>query len=239
MKARHLGLYAGISVFLFSIETGCVDGAENAPQNDDIARVAPALTAPRAAATSPRTVTLITGDRVVVGSGNGTQAASIQPAIGRDGRQPWQVYGRPFDLADKRPRVAIVVTNMGLSAASTEQAINALPGPVTLAFAPFADGPVTVRGIAQTHYEESDRPVAAAAELRRMGLRVDSDWDWVRIYPGTPQPCEVQTYDDHRMAMSFAITGLRAPGIRIADPGCVSKTFPEFFDVLRGLTTNP
>jgi 3-phosphoshikimate 1-carboxyvinyltransferase len=108
-----------------------------------------------------------------------------------------------------------------------------------MAIAPFADGPVTVRGIAQTHYEESDRPVAAATELRRMGLRVESAWDSVTIHPGLPAPCEVQTYDDHRIAMSFAVTGLRTPGIRIANPGCVSKTFPEFFDVLRRLTTNP
>jgi len=105
-----------------------------------------------------------------------------------------------------------------------------------MAIAPFADGPVTVRGIAQTHYEESDRPVAAATELRRMGLSVESTWDSVTIHPGTPRPCEVQTYDDHRIAMSFAVTGLRAPGIAIADPQCVSKTFPEFFEVLRGLT---
>jgi 3-phosphoshikimate 1-carboxyvinyltransferase len=105
-----------------------------------------------------------------------------------------------------------------------------------MGIAPFADGPVTVRGIAQTHYEESDRPVAAATELRRMGLRVDSTWDSVTIHPGTPQPCEIQTYNDHRMAMSFAVTGLQAPGISIANPECVSKTFPRFFDVLRGLT---
>jgi 3-phosphoshikimate 1-carboxyvinyltransferase len=105
-----------------------------------------------------------------------------------------------------------------------------------MAIAPFADGPVTVRGIAQTHYEESDRPVAAATELRRMGLSVESTWDSVTIHPGAPRPCEVQTYDDHRIAMSFAVTGLRAPGIAIADPQCVSKTFPEFFEVLRGLS---
>jgi len=105
-----------------------------------------------------------------------------------------------------------------------------------LAIAPFADGPVTVRGIAQTHFEESDRPVAAATELRRMGLRVDSDWDWVTVHPGTPRPTDVETYDDHRMAMSFAVTGLRAPGIRILNPTCVSKTFPEYFTVLRRLT---
>jgi 3-phosphoshikimate 1-carboxyvinyltransferase len=105
-----------------------------------------------------------------------------------------------------------------------------------MAIAPFADGPVTVRGIAQTHYEESDRPVAAATELRRMGLRVESDWDSVTIHPGRPRPTDVQTYDDHRIAMSFAVTGLRASGIRIVNPGCVSKTFPEYFDVLDRLT---
>ena len=101
-----------------------------------------------------------------------------------------------------------------------------------MAIAPFADGPVTLRGIAQTHYEESDRPVAAATELRRMGLRVESTWDSVTIYPGAPKPADVHTYDDHRIAMSFAVTGLRAPGIRIVDPACVSKTFPDFFEVL-------
>ena len=105
-----------------------------------------------------------------------------------------------------------------------------------MAIAPFADGPVTVRGIAQTHYEESDRPVAAATELRRMGLQVQSTWDSVTIHPGAPSPCEVQTYDDHRIAMSFAVTGLRAPGIAIANPDCVSKTFPEFFEVLGRMT---
>src|SRR2546427_343028 len=108
-----------------------------------------------------------------------------------------------------------------------------------MAIAPFADGPVTVRGIAQTHYEESDRPVAAATELRRMGLSVESEWDSVTIHTGTPQPCADVTTVVHRIAMSFAVTGLRAPGIRIANPECVSKTFPEFFEVLRGLREPP
>src|SRR5947209_20477749 len=77
-----------------------------------------------------------------------------------------------------------------------------------MAIAPFADGPVIVKGIAQTHYEESDRPIAATTELRRMGLRVESTWDSVTIHPGAPRPCEVQTYDDHPIAMTFAATGL-------------------------------
>src|SRR5947209_15973260 len=84
-----------------------------------------------------------------------------------------------------------------------------------MAIAPYADGPVTVRGIAQTHFEESDRPVAAATELRRMGLQVESTHDSVTVHPGTPRPTDVQTYDDHRIAMSFAVTGLCSHGIRI------------------------
>src|SRR5690606_19716875 len=63
-----------------------------------------------------------------------------------------------------------------------------------MAIAPFADGPTTVRGIAQTHYEESDRPVAAATELRRMGIDVEDDWDSVTIQPGMPQPADIETY---------------------------------------------
>ena len=108
-----------------------------------------------------------------------------------------------------------------------------------MAIAPFADGPTTVRGIAQTHYEESDRPVAAATELRRMGIQVEDDWDSVTIQPGDPQPADIETYEDHRIAMSFAVTGLRAPGIRITNPGTTAKTFPEYFEVLRGVTGQP
>lgn len=105
-----------------------------------------------------------------------------------------------------------------------------------MAIAPFADGPVTVRGITQTHYEESDRPVAAATELRRMGIEVEETRDSLTIHPGEPRPAVIETYDDHRIAMSFAITGLRAPGITIADPACVAKTFPGFFDLLARIT---
>ncbi len=101
-----------------------------------------------------------------------------------------------------------------------------------MAIAPFADGAVTIRGIAQTHYEESDRPVAAATELRKMGIRVEAEWDSVTVYPGLPRPTVVDTYDDHRIAMSFALIGLRVPGVAIANPGCVAKTFPSFFGEL-------
>jgi 3-phosphoshikimate 1-carboxyvinyltransferase len=100
------------------------------------------------------------------------------------------------------------------------------------AIAPFADAPVRITGVAQTHYEECDRPVAAATELRRMGIRVEDDWDSLTIYPGEPRPATIDTYGDHRLAMSFAVTGLRAPGITIADPDVVAKTFPDYFAAL-------
>jgi 3-phosphoshikimate 1-carboxyvinyltransferase len=100
------------------------------------------------------------------------------------------------------------------------------------AIAPFADGPTTIRGVAHARLKETDRVAAIATELRRLGQRVDETPDGVTIHPAPITPADIQTYDDHRMAMSFAITGLRAPGVRILDPGCVAKTFPDFFNRL-------
>jgi 3-phosphoshikimate 1-carboxyvinyltransferase len=105
------------------------------------------------------------------------------------------------------------------------------------AIASFADGPVTMRGLAHARLKETDRVAAVVTELRRLGIAVEERPDGMMIQPGTPQPGTVATYDDHRMAMSFALIGLRVPGIRIADPGCVAKTFPDFFarlDAMRG-----
>ncbi|CAA9573825.1 MAG: 3-phosphoshikimate 1-carboxyvinyltransferase, partial [uncultured Thermomicrobiales bacterium] len=97
------------------------------------------------------------------------------------------------------------------------------------AIAPFADGPTTMRGLAHTRHQETDRLAAVTTELRRLGGRVDERADGLTIYPAALRGGTVATYDDHRMAMSFALIGLRIPGVRIADPGCVAKTFPDFF----------
>jgi 3-phosphoshikimate 1-carboxyvinyltransferase len=101
------------------------------------------------------------------------------------------------------------------------------------AIAPFAVGPTHIRGVAHIRHKETDRLRALAAELSRMGQRVEERPDGLTIHPGPLHPCEVETYDDHRMAMSFAIAGLRADGIAIRDPACVGKTFPDFFRRLR------
>lgn len=98
------------------------------------------------------------------------------------------------------------------------------------AIAPFADGPVRVRGIAHARLKETDRVAAVATELRRLGVSARELPDGWEIKPSQPRPAVIETYDDHRMAMSFAVTGLRVPGLRIANPSCVAKTFPDFFE---------
>lgn len=103
------------------------------------------------------------------------------------------------------------------------------------AIAPFADSPVEIRNVAHIRLQESDRLHAAATELSRLGINVDQKEDGLIIYPGNPRPGLVSTYNDHRIAMSFAVLALRAPGVEIADPACVEKTFPDFFDRLSQL----
>jgi 3-phosphoshikimate 1-carboxyvinyltransferase len=106
------------------------------------------------------------------------------------------------------------------------------------AIAPFARGPTRVTGIGFIRRKETDRVAAVVTELTRLGIRAEEEEDGFVVYPGVPRPAEIDTYDDHRMAMSFAITGLVAPGIRIRNPGCVSKTFPNFFEVLESLRSH-
>lgn len=101
----------------------------------------------------------------------------------------------------------------------------------------FADGPTSVRNVAHIRLQESDRIAAAASELRRLGARCEERSDGFTVWP-LPEPnpsaaVTVDTYGDHRMAMAFALAGLRRPGVAVGDPGCVRKTFPAYFEVLR------
>ncbi|MBX3070952.1 MAG: hypothetical protein KF883_10675 [Thermomicrobiales bacterium] len=100
------------------------------------------------------------------------------------------------------------------------------------AIAPFASGPTTIRGIHHARLKETDRVAAVATELRKLGQEVVEREDGLTITPRPVVPARIDTYDDHRMAMSFAIAGLRAPGVTILDPSCVAKTFPHYFDEL-------
>ena len=103
------------------------------------------------------------------------------------------------------------------------------------AVAAFADGVTRVRGIGFIRAKETDRIAAVVTELRRCGVGAEETGDGFEILPRPVQPTVVHTYDDHRMAMSFSLIGLRSAGISISDPGCVSKTFPDYFSVLETL----
>ena len=107
------------------------------------------------------------------------------------------------------------------------------------AVAPFATGPTTIRNIAHVRHKETDRIAAVATELRRLGQQVDEFPDGLTIHPAPLTPATVATYDDHRMAMSFSLVGLRTPGVKIADPGCTRKTYPHYFDDLARLCGHP
>lgn len=98
------------------------------------------------------------------------------------------------------------------------------------AVAMFAEGPTTVRGVAHNRVKETDRISDLACELQRLGANVDEFEDGLTIHPPAKIiPAEVETYHDHRMAMSLALIGLRAEGVVIKDPACTAKTYPGYW----------
>jgi 3-phosphoshikimate 1-carboxyvinyltransferase len=103
------------------------------------------------------------------------------------------------------------------------------------AVAVFAEGPTRLTGIGFIRHKETDRIGNVVAELRRAGIGAEEEADGFVVHPGDAKPTTIETYHDHRMAMAFALLGLRSPGIRISDPGCVAKTFPGYWAMLQGL----
>lgn len=100
----------------------------------------------------------------------------------------------------------------------------------------FAEGPTTITGVPHIRHKETDRLSAVATELRKFGAHVEEFADGLTITPRQSyHGAAIDTYDDHRMAMSFALAGLKIPGVVIRDPGCTSKTYPEFFRDLESL----
>jgi len=133
----------------------------------------------------------------------------------------------------------IAVTGTG-NLTGVDVAMNAMPDMVATlaAIAPFASSPTRIRKVDFIRHHESDRIRAIATELRRLGADVTDFDDGMEIRPSlaTLKPATIETYDDHRIAMAFAIAGLRLEGVRIKNPGCVAKTFPDFFERLAALT---
>lgn len=109
--------------------------------------------------------------------------------------------------------------------------------PTLAVVAVFAESPTRITGVGFIRAKESDRIGAVVTELGRCGIRAEEEPDGLVVHPGTPRPAVVRTYRDHRMAMAFALLGLRVPGIAVADPGCVAKTFPGYWRMLAALGT--
>lgn len=106
------------------------------------------------------------------------------------------------------------------------------------AMALYADGPCTLRNIASWRVKETDRIDAMHAELEKLGARVESGHDWLRVYPVQSsewKAATIKTYDDHRMAMCFSLAAFGAMPVTILDPDCVGKTFPGYFSVFKDL----
>ncbi len=103
--------------------------------------------------------------------------------------------------------------------------------PTLAVTAAFARGQTLIQNIGHLRLKESDRISVLTTELRHMGVRVEEGEDWLKIEGGKGHGAEIEPHDDHRIAMSFAIAGLVIPGIKIKEPQCVKKSFPDFWEV--------
>jgi len=137
----------------------------------------------------------------------------------------------------ERDATSIAVTGTGTIEGTTVDLRDFSDMVPTLAVvASFARRPTTITGVGFIRGKESDRIDAVVTELRRCGIDAVAADDGMTIHPGRAHGAVIETYDDHRIAMAFSVLGLRVPGVEIADPGCVAKTFPGFFDALVGLS---
>jgi len=178
-------------------------------------------------------------------------SASYFLAAGALGGGPVRVQGVGRDSIQGDVRFTEVLERMGARVSLHDDAIevsggeklraidmdlNHIPDAAMTAavLALFAQGRSTLRNIASWRVKETDRLAAMATELRKLGADVEEGDDYLKISPGKLRPgVAVDTYDDHRMAMSFSLVALGGVGVRINDPQCVAKTFPEFFQVFR------
>ncbi len=129
------------------------------------------------------------------------------------------------------------ITVRGAALRGVDVDMNELPDcvPTLAVVAAFAEGPTTIRRIGHLKYKESNRLQAIASELEKLGASVGIGDDELTITPGPLRGGMIDTYKDHRIAMSFAVAGLRIPGVCITDPGCVEKSFPGFWEEFQKL----
>ena len=169
--------------------------------------------------------------------------AVVVPGLGRDAQQGDYAFATILEQAGAkvtRGETSTRVEQLGALRGVDVDMHHISDTVMTLAaIAPLASGPTRIRNVANIRIKETDRLAATVIELRRLGQQVTHGADWLAIEPAPVTPAVVHCYDDHRIAMSFAILGAAAGGVTIEDPACVSKTYPGFFRDLRPSTPRP
>lgn len=164
----------------------------------------------------------ITGGRVEVAGLPGDSAQADMGVLGVLEQMGCEVH--------RGPDATVVAAPRGLRGVDVD--MNRMPdGVLALAVvALFAEGTTRLRNIGNLRIKETDRLTALETELRKLGADVHADADSLSITPGPMRPAAIDTYEDHRMAMAFALAGLRIEGVEINDPQCVSKSWPQYFE---------
>ncbi len=159
----------------------------------------------------------------------------------------------PIDIDSKQPDIGFlgILEEMGCKAVAKQREVtvvggdlkgisvdmNAMPDlvPTLAVVAAFAKGDTIIKNVAHLRAKECDRLSAIATELKNMGIEIEEKGDGLIIKGGGLEGAIIETYNDHRIAMGFALAGLKVPGIKIINPACVNKSFPEFWDILESL----
>lgn len=144
--------------------------------------------------------------------------------------------GGQLTLAANSATVSGVSVASGARLKAFDEDFNLIPDAAMTAavLAIYADGPCTLRNIGSWRVKETDRIHAMVTELTKLGAKVQSGEDWLTVHPIAPdqwRAASIHTYDDHRMAMCFSLAAFGPVSVTIEDPGCVAKTFPEYFSV--------
>jgi len=138
----------------------------------------------------------------------------------------WPIFGAGFQVDTKFPNYRVLPGTVSRQTDLGDSIMTAI------VIAPFADHPVKFVDLGRLRVQECERVAALRTELARCGADVTEEGDVLTVRPSSLHGAEIETYGDHRVAMSFAVLGLKVPGIRLRNPACVRKTFPNFFQKL-------
>lgn len=167
-------------------------------------------------------------------TGNSVKVQGVTTASRQGDAELADIFGRMGCRVTHAPD-GITVTGGPLTAVDADMGHMPDMVPTLAVVAAFAKGTTTIRNVAHLKVKESDRLAAVVQELTKMGIIAHSDQDELHIEGGHPQGAAIETYDDHRIAMSFGVAGLKVPNVTVMDETCVNKSFPDFWQVLREL----